>query len=102
MRLIHNCICRFWPNSCYLKGIMKRFLIIASGLLSALYLLNPGFGIFEIIPDTLPIVGNLDEGAAAYVLFSTITYLLGKNFGMFSKEENPAEASKTDTIEDRT
>jgi len=34
-------------------------------LLSLVYLLNPTFGIFEIIPDNLPLIGNLDEGAAA-------------------------------------
>ena len=71
---------------------MKRYLIIASGLLSALYILNPGFGIFELIPDTIPIIGNLDEGAAAYVIISVIAYLRGKDFGLFSASTEEAKA----------
>jgi uncharacterized membrane protein YkvA (DUF1232 family) len=30
-------------------------------LFSLLYLINPGFGWIEMLPDNLPIVGNLDE-----------------------------------------
>ena len=37
----------------------------------ALYVLNPGAGVFELIPDNLPVVGNLDE-AAAVALFITV------------------------------
>ena len=69
---------------------MKRFLIIASGVVSGLYILNPGFGVFELIPDTIPIIGNLDEGAAAYVIISVIAYLRGKDFGLFSKSNEEA------------
>ncbi len=36
--------------------------------LSGLYLVNPGFGIFELLPDNLPVIGNLDEGGAT-ILF---------------------------------
>jgi len=33
-------------------------------VLGVVYVLNPTSGIFELLPDNLPIVGNLDEGAA--------------------------------------
>ncbi len=68
---------------------MKRFLIILSGLLSLIYLFNPGSGLVEFIPDVIPGLGNVDEGLAAYVLISVISYLTGKEFGLFSakKEE---------------
>jgi hypothetical protein len=77
---------------------MKRILILLAGLLSAIYLFNPGAGIFELIPDNIPGIGNVDEGLAAYVLFSVVTYLLGKNVGMFGankekREERPVEKS---------
>ena len=36
----------------------------AGVVLGLLYLLNPSAGIFELIPDVLPVVGNLDEAAA--------------------------------------
>jgi len=71
---------------------MKHYLIIATGILSVLYLLNPGFGVFDLIPDNLPIIGNLDEGAAAYVIISVIAYLRGKDFGLFSSKEASALA----------
>jgi len=34
---------------------------VAGVLFSLLYLVNPGMGWIELIPDNLPIVGNLDE-----------------------------------------
>ena len=36
------------------------------------YLLNPGAGVFELIPDTLPIVGHVDEAAMAALLFASL------------------------------
>ena len=53
---------------------MKKLLIASIGVLSGLYLLNPGFGLLEIIPDAIPFVGNLDEGAAAFLLLSSLAY----------------------------
>ena len=39
------------------------------GGLCVLYLINPTLGVFELIPDNLPIIGNLDEVAASAGLF---------------------------------
>ncbi|NLE93282.1 MAG: DUF1232 domain-containing protein, partial [Chloroflexi bacterium] len=41
-----------------------RWLVLGLGLLGLVYVLNPTFGIFELIPDNLPLIGNLDEGLA--------------------------------------
>jgi hypothetical protein len=43
--------------------------------LGGLYLLNPTAGIFELIPDNFPIVGNLDEAAALLLVLGTMSYL---------------------------
>ena len=43
--------------------------------LSTLYVLNPTAGVFELIPDVLPIVGNLDEAAAMFLLFGAMRFL---------------------------
>ena len=52
---------------------------ILGGLIGGLYLLNPGFGFLELIPDNLPIVGNLDEAAATTLLIFAIREI-GRNF----------------------
>jgi hypothetical protein len=33
-------------------------------LVGTIYILNPTAGFLELVPDNLPLVGNLDEGAA--------------------------------------
>jgi hypothetical protein len=38
--------------------------------------LNPTLGIFELIPDNLPIVGNLDEGLAYILILLGLVELL--------------------------
>lgn len=48
--------------------MLRKCLIAAGMVLCSLYLLNPTFGFFELIPDNLPVIGNLDEGAAAALL----------------------------------
>ncbi len=48
------------------------FVIYLVGLLGVIYLLNPTAGLIELIPDNLPIVGNLDEGAAAVMVWNAI------------------------------
>jgi len=53
---------------------MKSLLVILAGVLSLLYILNPGAGIFELIPDNIPVVGNLDEATAVLVLLSCFRY----------------------------
>jgi hypothetical protein len=52
----------------------KKILIAAIGILAGLYLLNPTAGILELIPDNAPLIGNLDEATAAFLLFSSLAY----------------------------
>lgn len=51
---------------------MRKTLISLGGLLGLVYLLNPGAGIFEIIPDALPFVGNVDEALAATLVLACL------------------------------
>jgi len=51
---------------------VKKALLLALALFSVIYLLNPGAGIFELIPDNLPLVGNLDEAAAVALLLACL------------------------------
>jgi hypothetical protein len=52
-----------------------RALAWAGLVVGGLYLINPTAGIFELIPDNFPIVGNLDEAAALFLILSTMSYL---------------------------
>ena len=53
---------------------MKKLGIFLLGLFCLIYLLNPGAGIFELIPDNLPFIGNLDEAAALATLLMCLKY----------------------------
>lgn len=64
---------------------MKTIFVIISALASIIYLLNPTAGIFEIIPDNIPFIGNIDEGLASFILISAFEYFRGKQIGFFGK-----------------
>jgi hypothetical protein len=67
---------------------MKKFGITLLGLLSIIYLLNPTAGVFELLPDNIPFIGNVDEGLAAYILYSCIEYVRGRQIGLFRDRIN--------------
>lgn len=59
------------------RGV-PRWLVFALAVFGLIYVLNPTMGVFEIIPDFLPIIGNLDEGFAyMLVLFGIIELVEG-------------------------
>ena len=51
--------------------ILWVFTLVAS----VLYILNPGFGVFELIPDNLPLIGNFDEMWAVIILLRSLVEL---------------------------
>ncbi len=53
---------------------MKNILVALIGIISLLYLFNPGMGFLELIPDNMPIIGNLDEAGAAILLIAALKY----------------------------
>jgi hypothetical protein len=69
---------RFFTTPLSLRG-WPVWLVYMLAVLGAIYILNPTFGIFEFVPDNLPLVGNLDEGAAFLLMwFGLVEYLQGK------------------------
>jgi uncharacterized membrane protein YkvA (DUF1232 family) len=54
--------------------LVKKPVVFFVGQLSVLYVLNPTAGLFEIIPDNLPLIGNLDEAAAVALLLMCLKY----------------------------
>jgi len=67
---------------------MKKLGILFLALLSIFYLLNPTAGVFELLPDNIPFIGNVDETLAAYILYSCIEYLRGRQIGLFRERSN--------------
>ncbi len=53
---------------------MKKIVVATIGILAFLYLVYPSFGIFELIPDNIPFIGNLDEGGATFLLLNALSY----------------------------
>ena len=62
-------------NSAGGKSSRSKWIVYLVSLAGLIYLLNPTAGIFELLPDNLPIIGNLDEGAAAVAFWQGIQAL---------------------------
>ena len=54
---------------------MSHAMSIVLAAVCAIYLVNPTFGVFELLPDNIPIVGNLDEASAAAGLLYALSNL---------------------------
>ena len=67
--------------------MLKKIAAAIVGLLAAIYLLNPGAGVFEFIPDNIPLVGNLDEAGAIALLLSSLRYFGLDLSNLFGKDE---------------
>ena len=67
------------------------YLVYLIGLLGLVYILNPTAGIIELIPDNIPIIGNLDEGGAFLAIW----------YGLLEYLERKKKRSKTGSSDDR-
>lgn len=52
------------------------WLVYTLAVIGVIYLLNPTLGILELIPDNLPIIGNLDESVAVMLVLAGIVEVL--------------------------
>lgn len=66
-------------------GVVKDVFVLALGLLGLVYILNPGAGFLELIPDNIPFIGNLDEGAAVVFILAALRYYNVDVSNIFSK-----------------
>lgn len=46
------------------------WLVYVLSVIGILYILNPTAGFIEFVPDNIPILGNLDEGLAYYLIYA--------------------------------
>ena len=65
---------------------MKRFLIGSAAVIATIYLLNPTLGVFELLPDNIPFVGNMDEATATMVLLGAMRYFGWDVTNLFMKK----------------
>lgn len=85
-------------HSMTMKNLLNSLIVGGLGIVSTIYLLNPGAGVIELIPDNIPIIGNLDEAAAVTILISCLAYFgvdLGNLFGRKTKTA-AKDATETD------
>lgn len=71
-----------------MKMNLPVWLIYLLSIIGIIYLLNPTAGLLELIPDNLPVVGNLDEGAAALLVWQGLSEIINsrKNRNKNTKE----------------
>ena len=55
------------------RSFFTTLMVLVMGLVMVVYLLNPLMGI-DLLPDNLPIVGNIDEAAATAILLGCLSY----------------------------
>jgi len=72
---------------------MKPVLVALLGMMSVFYILNPGAGIFELIPDNIPFLGNLDEAGAVFMLIACLRYF-NIDLANFFKRNNSRQIKK--------
>jgi len=78
-----------------MKRLLKNAFVALLGILSVAYLANPTLGLFELIPDNLPGIGNLDEAGATTLLLSALAYF-GWDVSGFFRTMRPQRGVPTD------
>ena len=73
---------------------MRGFIVFCLGLISTMYLLNIGAGFIELIPDNIPLVGNLDEAGAAALLIMCLSYFGIDLTNIFKKKNDKNNITK--------
>ncbi len=74
---------------------MRGFIVFCIGVLSAMYLFNIGAGFIELIPDNIPLVGNLDEAGATALLIMCLGYFGIDLTNIFKKKPDDKNIKKT-------
>ncbi len=59
-----------------MENKLPVWMIYLLSFVGLVYLLNPTAGLLELIPDTFPLIGNLDEAAAGLFLWQGINQLI--------------------------
>ena len=70
------------------------WLVYLLAFIGVLYMLNPTLGIIELIPDTFPIIGNIDEGVAFMLILAGLVELFEGSKLRKAKKQADKKASE--------
>ncbi len=70
------------------NNVFKSIGVALLGILGLIYILNPTAGIIEVIPDAIPIIGNLDEAAAVTLILTSLRYFGVDLTSFFKRKKN--------------
>ena len=90
-------------TSSTLARLVNHSVVGFIGVVSAIYLFNPGAGFIEFIPDNIPVLGNLDEAGAAALLLSCLAYFgldITRLFGQAIRKSEKKETPSNDVVID--
>ncbi len=54
--------------------VLREMVILGIAAILVIYLINPTAGFVELLPDNLPLFGNLDEATATLLLLRILAY----------------------------
>lgn len=74
--------------------LLKEMLIILFGVFATIYLMFPTLGVFELIPDAIPLVGSIDEAGATLILANVLNYYGINLTALFNRSEDKPQAKK--------
>ena len=57
------------------RTILGTVVAVVVALFFVVYMLNPTAGFFEFIPDSIPVIGNVDEGLIMLLFLACLKYL---------------------------
>lgn len=67
-----------WLNTPLSQRGVPVPLVYFLAVVGVIYILNPTMGLIELLPDNLPIFGNLDEGAAFAMIWYGILEFINR------------------------
>lgn len=78
---------------------MKGLLVAMIAAFCVVYLINPTWGFLELIPDNLPIVGNLDEVGVTAILLACLRYFGVDWAGFLGRKRSGGALTKDEVLD---
>ena len=57
------------------RTVLGTLVAVTVAIFCVVYMLNPTAGFFEFIPDSIPFIGNVDEGLIMLLFLACLKYL---------------------------